>query len=185
MICPKCKFETGPSFFCDACGIYLFDPSAGTKAGVVRRLTALLLDGILVCIMFFGILILSILAGAAGRESGAVMLLATFFLTVVAYTVVSLWFLSQGTTPGKWLVGIRAVDKNNGSVPTLGRMLVREIIGKFLSGLSLGLGYFWVLWDRDAQAWHDKVAGTVVVFAPASPESWNLMEPVRRLKRVA
>jgi uncharacterized RDD family membrane protein YckC len=27
----------------------------------------------------------------------------------------------------------------------------------------LGLGYFWAIWDKDNQAWHDKIAGTVVV----------------------
>jgi len=37
------------------------------------------------------------------------------------------------------------------------------LIGRFLSGLFLGLGYFWALFDRNAQAWHDKLAGTVVI----------------------
>jgi uncharacterized RDD family membrane protein YckC len=185
MICPKCQMETAPSSFCGACDIYLFDPSAGTKAGVAPRFMALLLDGIFLWILFFGILILRIVAGAAGRGSGAVLLLTTFSLTLVAYTILSIWFLCQGTSLGKWLVGIRVVDKSNGHVPGLGRMLVREIIGKFFSGLSLGLGYFWAIWDRNAQAWHDKIAGTLVVLAPATAGSRNLMEPVRSLKHVA
>lgn len=42
-------------------------------------------------------------------------------------------------------------------------MILRETIGKFLSGLVLGLGYFWAIWDKDSQAWHDKIAGTVVI----------------------
>jgi hypothetical protein len=42
-------------------------------------------------------------------------------------------------------------------------MLVRELIGKLVSGFFAGLGFFWAIWDRDSQAWHDKLAGTVVV----------------------
>jgi predicted anti-sigma-YlaC factor YlaD len=41
-------------------------------------------------------------------------------------------------------------------------MLVREIVGKFVSGLFLGIGYFWAIFDKEGQAWHDKIAGTVV-----------------------
>jgi uncharacterized RDD family membrane protein YckC len=42
-------------------------------------------------------------------------------------------------------------------------MLLREIVGKWVSGLLIGLGYFWAIWDKDGQAWHDKIAGTVVI----------------------
>jgi uncharacterized RDD family membrane protein YckC len=36
----------------------------------------------------------------------------------------------------------------------------------FLSLLPLGLGFLWIAFDRDRQAWHDKVAGTVVIRVP-------------------
>lgn len=42
-------------------------------------------------------------------------------------------------------------------------MILREVIGKFVSGLVLGIGFFWAIWDKDNQTWHDKIAGTVVV----------------------
>ena len=29
--------------------------------------------------------------------------------------------------------------------------------------IPLFLGYFWMLWDREKQTWHDKMAGSVVV----------------------
>ena len=32
-----------------------------------------------------------------------------------------------------------------------------------VSGLALLVGYFWMLWDRDRQTWHDKFVGAVVV----------------------
>jgi uncharacterized RDD family membrane protein YckC len=160
MICPKCQRETAPALFCQNCDVYLGDPSAGTRAGVARRFAAQLLDGVAVWVI---LLLVMGLAGGLGAATGSGGLtLTSFFWGLAAYTVFALWFLSQGKTPGKWMVGIRVIDKRQGSVPGLGRMLVRELIGKFLSGLILGIGYLWAIFDRDGQAWHDKVAGTVV-----------------------
>jgi len=65
---------------------------------------------------------------------------------------------------------IRAADKRSGGLPGFGRMLLRETLGKIVSGLFLGLGYFWAVFDRDSQAWHDKIAGTVVLKKAAAPQ---------------
>jgi uncharacterized RDD family membrane protein YckC len=35
-----------------------------------------------------------------------------------------------------------------------------------LSVAPFGLGFFWALWDRDGEAFHDKIVGTHVVPAP-------------------
>jgi uncharacterized RDD family membrane protein YckC len=40
-----------------------------------------------------------------------------------------------------------------------------------LSWLPLGLGFFWVLFDRDRRAWHDRLSGTRLVFRPAPERS--------------
>jgi uncharacterized RDD family membrane protein YckC len=42
-------------------------------------------------------------------------------------------------------------------------MFVRETFGRFASGAFFGLGYFWAIFDKNAQGWHDKLAGTVVI----------------------
>jgi uncharacterized RDD family membrane protein YckC len=43
--------------------------------------------------------------------------------------------------------------------------LVRSL-ASFFSALALFLGFFWAGWDREKQAWHDKIAGTMVVRLP-------------------
>ena len=40
---------------------------------------------------------------------------------------------------------------------------LREVVGKFLSGLVFALGYFWMIWDKNKQTWHDHLAKTQVV----------------------
>jgi len=42
-------------------------------------------------------------------------------------------------------------------------MLVREWVGKLISGMVLSLGYLWILLDRDRQRWHDKLVSTYVI----------------------
>jgi uncharacterized RDD family membrane protein YckC len=71
-----------------------------------------------------------------------------------------------GQTPGKMAVGIKVVDAA-GSVPGLGRAALREIPGKILSTIAIYLGFLWVIWDKQKQGWHDKIADTHVVSARA------------------
>jgi len=36
-------------------------------------------------------------------------------------------------------------------------------IGTFVSGIALGLGYLWIIWDPKHEAWQDKIATTKVI----------------------
>lgn len=179
MVCPVCKHETTSFLFCQLCDSYLPNVAAGTKAGFGRRLGAVFLDGIAFWVIFGVVMLLSGLLAAGGMAAGggsqdAAALaglgwMAAMFWAFVGYFVFLLWFLAKGKTPGKWLLGIQVVDKRNGNFPGLGRMIVREIFGKWVSGFFLGLGYLWAVFDRDGQAWHDKIAGTLVLRLPSSP----------------
>ncbi len=69
----------------------------------------------------------------------------------------------RGATPAKWLLGMRVVNAATGD-GAIGwrRDLVRRLM--FLpEGVPLYLGYLWMFWDRRHQAWHDKVARSIVV----------------------
>ncbi|WP_028534729.1 RDD family protein [Paludibacterium yongneupense] len=65
-------------------------------------------------------------------------------------------------TPGKMLIGAEVVDAASGSAMGLAQATLRSLACT-LSLLSCGLGYAWVLLDPRKQAWHDKIARTVVV----------------------
>lgn len=78
----------------------------------------------------------------------------------------------SGQTVGKRLVGIRVVDFETGAPIPYARAFARTA-GRWVSGLVVLLGYFWMLWDRDGQTWHDKVASTTVVPVSSFPvERW-------------
>lgn len=73
------------------------------------------------------------------------------------------WTRRDGQTPGKIAVNIRVI-KIDGSPITSMDSLVR-VVGYTLSGLPVGLGYLWALFDANSQTWHDKIANTYVVVA--------------------
>jgi uncharacterized RDD family membrane protein YckC len=127
-------------------------PEAGRLVGAGGRLGAWLLEGVISGVA------LGIIVGLGGMDSryGAVL------LGFVIYLAVNLYFWSKGKTLGKFVLGMR-VYKTDGTPAGFGTMLLREIVGKFISGLVFSLGYLWIIFDREHQGWHDKIAGTVVL----------------------
>jgi len=104
--------------------------------------------------------------GAIVQSFAVVVLFAIFFL--FAYFIYRLVMLGRGQTLGKKVLGLRVVNAQTGSIPGFWRMVVREIFGRFVSGLFFGVGYVWAIFDKNGQAWHDKLAGTVVVRNPGA-----------------
>jgi uncharacterized RDD family membrane protein YckC len=93
--------------------------------------------------------------------SGALL----FALIVIGYYTF-FWTL-VGFTPGKAILGLKVV-RGNGKKLSFWRSIVR-FFAYWISAIPLGLGFFWVLWDPKRQGWHDKIAGTQVLFIPKKP----------------
>ena len=108
------------------------------------------------------ILVVNLLLTRAGLS------LLTLFVGPVYAT---LFIGIKGQTLGKMALGIKVIDAR-GNVPGLGRAVLREIVGKFLSGLALGLGYAWIGWDAHKRGWHDYIAGTYVVRKAPEQAHW-------------
>ncbi len=158
--CPSCKAESPAGLrWCSICHANLLDATVGRLASPLKRLTALVLD-IAIPFITLGVLVGAAAPqpGEAGGSAGAVI--STFLF--VGYVVWALMLFSRGTTPGKLVLGMRVV-KEAGQTAGFGTMLVREWIGKLISGLIFGLGFLWILFDRDRQGWHDKLMTTYVV----------------------
>src|SRR5271154_761042 len=70
----------------------------------------------------------------------------------------------KGTTVGGILCNLQIV-RLDGRPIDWGTAIVRAL-SCFLSLVVLGLGFIWIAFDSEKQAWHDKIAGTVVVRSP-------------------
>jgi len=83
------------------------------------------------------------------------------FLWVAYHVVMWAW---RGTTIGGIVVGIKII-RPDGRPINFAVALVRALAGIF-SAMVFFLGFFWAGWDREKQAWHDNIAGTIVVRVP-------------------
>jgi len=116
------------------------------RAGFWIRMGALLIDVILVAVL------LEILSPFAD-----IMLIALGIYGAV------MWKL-RGTTVGGIVFGLKVV-RQDGREMSWDTAIVRAL-SCFLSLVVAGLGFFWIAFDPERQAWHDKIAGTLVVRAP-------------------
>jgi uncharacterized RDD family membrane protein YckC len=132
--------------------------ASGPRAGFWSRFGAVFIDGIVLAI-----LPIIVIAIGAGSHSGGLVALGyvLIFVGSVAYYV----YLEGGPTGqtlGKRAMGIRVIDFNTGGSIGYGRAFLR-LIGRYISGIPCYLGYLWMLWDKEKQCWHDKMASDVVV----------------------
>ena len=86
-----------------------------------------------------------------------------FFLLALAVYGAVMWNV-KGTTIGGIVFDLRVarLDSRPLDWPTVS---VRAL-GCILSLCALGLGFIWIAVDAGHQAWHDKLAGTIVVRVP-------------------
>lgn len=75
--------------------------------------------------------------------------------------IVTFWIKKQAT-PGKMFLAMKIVDAKTLKKPTTTQFIIR-IFGYIISSLPLFLGIIWIAFDPKKQAWHDKIAGTLVI----------------------
>ncbi len=121
-------------------------------AGFWRRLMAFLVD-----LLWISPLVASLLSINYNFEW------QVFLINHILPALLIIWFwIKYAATPGKLLFDCEIVDAITGQPITFKQALVRYA-AYIVSALPLGLGFFWILWDKQKQAWHDKIAGTVVI----------------------
>ncbi len=123
------------------------------KPSLWRRGAATLIDlGVILLITSFigGSLIFII--GAKGFGLLCMLIVAAYYI---------LPYSSSGQTIGKKWLHIRVVTVDGSPLSLLHGIL--RFLGHITSAMPLMFGYLWAIWDRDRQAWHDKLAGTIVI----------------------
>ena len=139
--CPRCHRPAYEGLFCQFDGTFLLD-----QEGTVVMATRMSRFG-----------------------SWLVNILLVFLTLGIGWII--WWFIvaPKGQNPGKAVVGLRVI-KTDGSKATTGTMFLRGLVGAVLGLVSIVgvVDALWMLWDKDAQTLHDKMAETVVVKAQGS-----------------
>ena len=144
------------------------EPAAGNLeyVGFWKRLIACLID-----VFILTVITVPLLLAIYGRsyiklvqEGGGIAGVWDFLIQYVLPTIaVIVFWRYRGATPGKMAISARIVDAKTGGRPSTARLVVRYF-AYIVSTLPLFLGFIWIGIDKRKQAFHDKIAGTVVVY---------------------
>ena len=131
--------------------------------GLWRRLAAIFYDSWLVAGLWLLGVTVDTFVGAGSEGSHLMLQLYAILSPMVFFS----WFWMHG---GQTL-GMRAwrmkLLSGAGTEVTLRQSLAR-CFAAMLSMLTLGLGYLWILFDRDGLAWHDRISNTRLVMVRKS-----------------
>jgi uncharacterized RDD family membrane protein YckC len=173
----------GPQFLPPEAGKHnaRFDPAQPVRvlASPGRRLAARLIDMVVLFALFAagaGILALIFRLGGVNQlradTAGGVIGIVLLVLLGIGWMLYDPLFVSKkGGTPGKLWLGIRVVRTSNAGNVSFGMALGRYFFPFLMTVIPLAglLNALWLLWDRPLyQCLHDKVVGSVVVYAEGS-----------------
>ncbi len=126
-------------------------------AGFWIRFLAVILDGIIMNIVGY---VLKLATGTTRGDTPLWVSLLSLLISLAYYVILT---AKYGQTLGKMVVGIQVIRQDGGPV-SFGTALLREVVGKFVSGLILGIGYLMVAFDPEKRGLHDRIASTYVVW---------------------
>ncbi|WP_299009742.1 RDD family protein [uncultured Shewanella sp.] len=130
--------------------------------GFWARFGASILDTVLLGLVILPLLFLIYGAELSEVESNGFNMV-DFSLNHLFPLIVSvLFWVYKSATPGKMAVKAQIVDAKTGKRPSVKQSIIRYLC-YYISLFALCLGFLWVIWDKKKQAWHDKLAGTVVI----------------------
>ena len=148
----------------------------GAYAGIVSRMLAFAIDvftlmiGLIIAVVFiWGVVsifnldrLFESLLGTQGF--GLLRMIGAGTLGTLAACVYWIFgWMFIGGTAGKIVMGLRVVGPG-GKRLGFWRSL-RRVIGYFICAFSLGLGFLWVIVNKQHHSWADKLAGSSVVYA--------------------
>ncbi len=134
------------------------------NTSLMRRIAAMLYDGLLVAALLF-LATLPFIAARGGEpvETGENRVYQLVLVFVVYVFFVAFWTRS-GRTLGmqSWRLQL---EKFDGGGVSIGTATIR-FFAALISWAPVGLGFLWQLWDKDNLTWHDRISKTRIVHYP-------------------
>lgn len=145
-------------------------------AGFWIRWVAILIDGIVVAVMTIPIMIaFYFLSGGSFSflDKDSEMPLGFNFLGyIISWSYYIFMTDKYQATLGKKAMGIIVVTENFQKA-SLGNIILRETVGKIISGIILCIGYLMAAFTDRKRALHDMISGTVVIYKDSSTKMSN------------
>ena len=138
--------------------------------GFARRCAALAYDGLLLIALWMAVsaLLLALSGGWLADLKRPLWLVYALRANLVLVTGL---FFGNFWTHGGQTLGMRAwrlrLVNSADAGPVRWKQVLLRLAAACLSAGALGLGFFWVLIDREQRSWHDRLSGTHLVVVPA------------------
>ena len=133
------------------------------RPSLLRRLAAVLYDGMLLIAIWMGAAALWI--GLQGGEAATAGdgLFRVYLLGVAYLFFVGFWVIG-GRTLGMQAWRLRLVDAHGQRIST--RAATHRFVTAIVSWLPAGGGFLWALIDREGLTWHDRLSRTYLSLEP-------------------
>lgn len=170
IICNACGAIQAPAARCVQCGATILATASPVHAyryaGFWIRVVAYLIDSLLlVTVQSVLTLLINLTIGMLGIATDgdpAINTVIWLFGAVLSISYAVFFTGYCGQTPGKMALRIKVI-RSDGSPINYARAALREVPGKFISSILLGIGYLMVAFDNRKQGLHDKIADTFVI----------------------
>jgi len=133
------------------------------RAGLLRRLAAICYDAILLAaVLFFaGFLVLPLTGGENIEPNNPLYTSYLFLVSFIFFT----WFWTHGgQTLGMKAWGLKVQTLQGGNI-NVWQALLRFVVA-LISWSAFGLGYLWIIWDKENLSWHDRYSETEIIILP-------------------
>jgi len=132
-------------------------------AGFLKRVLALVYDSLLIGAIVLVLSLLLVFVNGGYPESGSFVSFIQFFILVFAGPIFYsyFWLANKGQTTGMqaWKIKLVSIDETELNIKkTMLRCLISTI-----SFVCFGLGYFWILYDKNNLSWSDILTKTLVI----------------------
>ena len=146
-------------------------------AGLLRRIAALGYDALLVLALWM--IVGGVGVALNGNEiiSGALRFALLFACLATSFAFFTKFWRDGGQTAGMRAWRIKIVNRLDNNVRvTLTQCLLRFVVAIASLGCA-GLGFLWILVDRDKLSWHDRYSNTRLVVLPKPPGKRRQRKP--------
>ena len=132
-------------------------------AGFLKRVLALVYDSLLIGAIVLALSLLLVFINGGYPDSGSFVSFIQFFILVFAGPIFYsyFWIANKGQTTGMqaWKIQLVTIDETELNIKkTMLRCLISTI-----SLACFGMGYLWILYDKDNLSWSDILTKTKVI----------------------
>ena len=141
---------------------HMGDDKSGAYAGFGVRFAALIIDLFIIFFILQSPIHRIMIRSSISLLQGSILEIGFLLLVFILYDIYLTYYF--GSTIGKKLLGIMVVNKKKVKLSLIDS--VARHFSKWISTLTLGIGYLMILWDDKKQALHDRISNTYVIDNP-------------------